>query len=326
MRTFHRYIEADSGVPTDCPGCHVAVTQNLTSSCLTCGKGICVHCGTLLSVHGVDGSESDYRPTRTYDSEVSRTGCCSPACAEEPFKDALASCLLDDLRSGLRSAGIGADQSQGMYGPSFELNLPGLPPELAQRMTRYCGTTGALRMPFRYLAEALLDAPERLETGADGATAVYLDEFEKTSYVLIAGQPFVLDTARKASDKGPSSLWKSLWDQSLRGVAQVLSTSGRHEEAAKTYELGGFFPEAGVERAKGKAPGLVGLDLAGLFREFQKSGMVTAFRCPSCGAGIRLGQDSSETKLHICPYCGTAIKESDAADFLSAVLSSSQST
>jgi hypothetical protein len=106
------------------------------------------------------------------------------------------------------------------------------------------------------------------------------------------------------------------------GVAQVLATAGRFEDSAEVYEIAGFFELAGKARASAN-PALALQYLSGLIRQFQSSGVVTVIRCPSCGAGIRVAQDTPESRLQTCPYCGNAFKVNDVADFLKTVLGTS---
>jgi predicted RNA-binding Zn-ribbon protein involved in translation (DUF1610 family) len=304
----------------ECASCHENVLEQLTGTCTACGKAVCYKCGTILSVHFNHETENQLGQTRTYDEEVSRTGSCSFNCAHGPVMDALVSCLLDDLRQALKDAGVKVDNSHGMYGPEFVLSLPGLPGDIVDSIKRYCQAEGPNRMPYRHIVKAMLANPHLIEVGSDGSTKVFVEAADSSEYVMVFGSRYVLETAEAASVKGPSSNWTDLWNRSIKGIAQVLSVSGRFEDAAKVYETGGFFEEAGAERAKASRSQAGGLDIASLLKKFRRSGMVSAFRCPSCGAAIRVAKDTPEAKLHVCEYCGTAIKDGDVTDFLMAIL------
>lgn len=258
--------------------------------------------------------------SKTFDEEVSRTGACSPAHSMELALNALASCLLDDFRARLKDAGVAFDRSKGRYGPEFVLALPGLPTELVERIRTYSGTEPGVRMCYRYIMEALVHHPSHLEMQTDGTVEVTRDDIDHTQYVVIAGKSYVLDSARQVSLQGKGTYRSDTWEAAIRGVVGRLDSARRFEDAAKVLEIGNFFDEAGAERAKAPAAPTVGAELAQLVAAFQGSGIVSVYRCPSCGASIRFSQDTPTDRIQRCEYCGNVFQESDLADFLRTVL------
>ncbi len=308
-----------------CASCGQRVPPSDTGTCTTCSKPICTKCGTVVSLHYVHFSEHQGGLARTYDEEVARTGTCSAECAQEPVLDAVASCLVDGMRKRLRASGVKVDRSVGIYGPDFVLNLPGLSTYVAKRIDRYCRTEGPRRMPFRYLVQALIADGHGMETTPDGSSRIFIDAIDRSRYVLLRGSPVVLDAAQAGIGQGPGSYWTEEWSRSVKGVAEVLSTAGRFEEAARTYELGDFFAEAGRERAKAPTGGNLSQTIDALVRAFRASDIVSVFRCPSCGASIRFSKDTPDHQLKVCSYCGNEFRPHDMIDFLRAITRSAPS-
>ncbi len=308
-----------SSPTTRCATCGASVRPWDISVCVTCKKPMCAQCGTILSVHVVHASEDPLGFVHTYDEELARTGACSPGCAEPILQDALASCLFDDLRDRLRKAKVMVDRTRGIYGPEFVVNLPGLPSDMVEALQRYSRSPGDQRLPFRYLEEGLLAGSTPVADGRSTDVWIYLDPTDPGQYTLLRGQPSVLAAARALSTRAPGSFWDVRWKSATQGIARILSQSGRSEDAARTYEMGGFFDEAGKERTRAQAA-TVTLDLGQLIQAFRRSGMTSAYRCPSCGASFRVTKDTPESAWRTCEYCGSTIHEEDMADFLRSVL------
>ncbi len=314
-RVRHR---APHAPPLPCPSCGRSVPRSEITPCASCSKQICSQCGVVLSLHALHSAEDHLGLSHSFDEEVARTGVCSPDCAEGLLTVAVASRLLDDLRERLRKAGTSVDQSRGFYGPEFVLNLPGLPKELTGHIGQYCRTEGTRRVPIRYAVDALLQGTRGLQMGSDGTGKLYPDSTDPAQFVVLRGQPFFLEMLEKAISRGAGSYWDTTWADSVRGIANVLSVACRFEEAAKVFEIGGFFQEAGEIRARGSP--VSQRDLSALLQQFRQSGLVSAYRCPSCGASIRVTKETSESKLQTCPYCGSAFRQDDLSDFFSAIL------
>lgn len=317
----HRARRRPAAPLVPCPTCSSRVRSQDLGQCATCQKPICIQCGCLISVHGVQQSEDSLGLTHSFDEEVCRSGICSTPCAEPRLSEALVTCLMDALRDQLRWAKVNVDHSRGLYGPEFELHLVGLPAAVRDPLLQYCQAPVEQRMPFRFLLEGLLADRPQVE-GGGGDRWVYLDPIDRSQYTLLRGKDLVLPRAREFARQDPGSVWQAQWDGAVKGIAGTLAGAGRFEEAARVYEIGGFMEEAGKARAQVKSSSLTA-DIASLIRAFRETGLVSVYRCPSCGAAIRISKDTPDKHWHTCEYCGNSFHETDVADFLRTILGSS---
>jgi len=103
-------------------------------------------------------------------------------------------------------------------------------------------------------------------------------------------------------------------------LAKNLEKAARYEEAAKIYEELGMFDEAGRQRRKEKEIRVVTVDLNVIIDQLKETGLTVAYRCPSCGAFIKIKGDTKPDSLSSCEYCGAMIDRIDLANFLKSVL------
>jgi hypothetical protein len=106
-------------------------------------------------------------------------------------------------------------------------------------------------------------------------------------------------------------------------TAKNCESAGRFEEAARYYEQLNMFPEAGKARSKGntKIVKNISVDLNQLLEKMKSGGMVSVYKCPNCGGGIKITGTTTMDKLHTCAYCNTVLRTDDLAQFIQDILS-----
>jgi len=63
------------------------------------------------------------------------------------------------------------------------------------------------------------------------------------------------------------------------------------------------------------------LDLNELIRQVGEGGIVVVYRCPNCGAKLKISKDTNVETLKVCEHCGSEIETVDLADSLRTALS-----
>lgn len=106
-------------------------------------------------------------------------------------------------------------------------------------------------------------------------------------------------------------------------VAKDLEKAGRHEDAGKLFEEFGMIDAAGAVRKKGKAQVVtnISVDLNELLEKLKSGGLVSVYKCPSCGGSIKISGTTSTQKLSKCEYCGTILQTDDLISFIRDILS-----
>ncbi|MEJ2272204.1 MAG: hypothetical protein P8X91_06965, partial [Candidatus Bathyarchaeota archaeon] len=107
--------------------------------------------------------------------------------------------------------------------------------------------------------------------------------------------------------------------------ARILLQVKRFEEAAKIYEDLGMYNEAGNARIKNNQLSIknteIKVDLNKLLNQIKDDRLVIVYRCPHCGAPLKVNKESNAESISICNHCNTKIKTIDVVDFLKAALS-----
>jgi len=125
-----------------------------------------------------------------------------------------------------------------------------------------------------------------------------------------------------------NSLWQRLLKLKEYYESVQLSNwvkAGRFEDAAIFYEQHGEYEEAGKMRLKGREIHVkntnVNVDLNALLRQIAEGGIVAVYRCPHCGAKLKVGKETTIASLRTCEHCSSEIETMDMVDFLKTALS-----
>jgi DNA-directed RNA polymerase subunit RPC12/RpoP len=85
-----------------------------------------------------------------------------------------------------------------------------------------------------------------------------------------------------------------------------------------------MYDEAGRMSARGRrAPVVrtVTIDLNTLLKQIKNGGIVAVYRCPYCGANLKVDKGTTRKSLRKCTHCGSEIEAMALADFLKSTLS-----
>jgi len=63
------------------------------------------------------------------------------------------------------------------------------------------------------------------------------------------------------------------------------------------------------------------VDVNQLLEKLKAGGLVSVYKCPSCGGSIKISGATSADKLSKCEYCGTILRTDDLVDFMKSILS-----
>lgn len=98
--------------------------------------------------------------------------------------------------------------------------------------------------------------------------------------------------------------------------------AGRYEDAALAYERLDFLDKARALRERDKTSTVrqVQVNLNHLLEQMRQGSLVIPFKCPSCGANIKISGETTPDKLARCPYCGGAVAIADVEKFLASIL------
>jgi DNA-directed RNA polymerase subunit RPC12/RpoP len=99
-------------------------------------------------------------------------------------------------------------------------------------------------------------------------------------------------------------------------------TTGRSEDVARLCEEFGFPEEAGRIREQRQHITVkhVTVNINELLERLRSGGLVSVYKCPNCGGGIKISGTSSMDRLSKCEYCGTVLKTDDLVQFLQDIL------
>jgi len=105
-------------------------------------------------------------------------------------------------------------------------------------------------------------------------------------------------------------------------VGRDLEKAGRYADAGDLFEEFGMFEAAGAARKKVKAQVVtnITLDINQLLDKLKSGGLVTVYKCPNCGASIKISGETSTTQLSKCEFCGTVLRTDDLLKFIQDIL------
>jgi len=105
-------------------------------------------------------------------------------------------------------------------------------------------------------------------------------------------------------------------------VGSDLEKAGRYADAGDLFEEFGMFEAAGAARKKVKAQVVtnITLDINQLLDKLKSGGLVTVYKCPNCGASIKISGETSTTQLSKCEFCGTVLRTDDLLKFIQDIL------
>ena len=123
------------------------------------------------------------------------------------------------------------------------------------------------------------------------------------------------------------NFFERIYKKILIRKARILLEVKRFEEAAKIFEDIGMYKEAGDTRIKSKQSSIkkteIKVDLNKLLNQIKDGGLIVVYRCPHCGAPLKVNKESNADSITICNHCNTKIEIIDVVDFLKTALSSS---
>lgn len=121
------------------------------------------------------------------------------------------------------------------------------------------------------------------------------------------------------------NFFERIYKKTLLKKARILLQVKRFEEAAKIYEDLGMYNEAGNARNKNNKLSIknteIKVDLNKLLNQIKDDRLVIVYRCPHCGAPLKVNKESNVESISTCNHCNTRIKTIDVVDFLKAALS-----
>ena len=105
-------------------------------------------------------------------------------------------------------------------------------------------------------------------------------------------------------------------------VGRDLEKAARYEDAGDLFEEFGLFEEAGAARKKMNKQVVtnITIDINQLLEKLKSGGMVSAYKCPNCGASIKISGDTTTTQLSKCEFCGTVLRTDDLMRFIQDIL------
>jgi len=122
-----------------------------------------------------------------------------------------------------------------------------------------------------------------------------------------------------------NTLWKRIHQHALLIRAKHYETLREFENAAKIYKRLKMYEEAGRIRAKGQEVTVkrtdVSVNLNALVQQIRDGGIVAVYRCPNCGAKLKVDKETTVESLKKCKHCGEEIQAVEMASFLRAILS-----
>jgi hypothetical protein len=105
-------------------------------------------------------------------------------------------------------------------------------------------------------------------------------------------------------------------------VGRDLEKAARYEDAGDLFEEFGLFEEAGVARKKAGKQVVtnITIDINQLLEKMKSGGMVSVYKCPNCGASIKISGETTTTQLSKCEFCGTVLRTDDLVRFIQDIL------
>jgi len=105
-------------------------------------------------------------------------------------------------------------------------------------------------------------------------------------------------------------------------VGRDLEKAARYEDAGDLFEEFGLFEEAGAARKKANRQVVtnITIDINQLLEKLKSGGLVSVYKCPNCGASIKISGETSTTQLSKCEFCGTVLRTDDLIKFIQDIL------
>jgi len=121
------------------------------------------------------------------------------------------------------------------------------------------------------------------------------------------------------------TFFETIYKTALTKKAQTFLKVRRFDEAARVFEHLGMYEEAGKARAEDKHISIkkteVTVNLNSLLKQIKNGGLVVVYRCPNCGAPLKVSKESNMQSIRTCKHCNSEIESMDVADFLRIALS-----
>lgn len=100
--------------------------------------------------------------------------------------------------------------------------------------------------------------------------------------------------------------------------------AGRYEDAAKEFEAAGFADKAKELRDSARVVHHehthVTLDVNQMLEELGRTNFTIPYKCPNCGAVIKLNKDRDASNFLTCEYCNSSLKAVDIKELMSQML------
>jgi len=97
--------------------------------------------------------------------------------------------------------------------------------------------------------------------------------------------------------------------------AKFAEQVGRYDDAANFYEKGGYIENAkkirDTNRVQHHEHKHVTVDVNGLLEILGRTNYTIPYKCPGCGAVIKLNKERSADRFLTCEYCGSSLKAID---------------
>jgi len=105
-------------------------------------------------------------------------------------------------------------------------------------------------------------------------------------------------------------------------VGRDLEKAGRFADAGDLFEEFSLFEEAGAARKKMNKQVVtnITIDINQLLDKLKSGGLVSVYKCPNCGASIKISGETSTTQLSKCEFCGTVLRTDDLIKFIQDIL------
>jgi DNA-directed RNA polymerase subunit RPC12/RpoP len=98
--------------------------------------------------------------------------------------------------------------------------------------------------------------------------------------------------------------------------------AGRYEDSALGYEQLNLLDKARSLRERDRVTTVksVQVNINHLLDQVRQGNLVIPYKCPACGAAMKITGETSAERLAHCPYCGGTVAIGDIEKFLSTIL------
>jgi rubrerythrin len=171
--------------------------------------------------------------------------------------------------------------------------------------------------------------PDQDVTSCIGCGAMMHTECVKEFGLTLPGQHVRFarqDIREKIDSQNLSSARLAVCEECYNGLIsdalRNLEASGNFEAAAQFLEGLGRWEEAGAmrKRARTQTVRTVRVDLNALLDRIRAGGLVVDYKCPSCGAPLRVDKAVKDVGLTSCPYCHATLDTGTVARLIGQAL------